>query len=88
MTGLIVYDTFSKFTLFGQAVILLLIQIGGLGLVTLTTFFNLALRKKIGFKSRKLASESISLDEAAGAKKLIYVVMRTSLGFELIGRCV
>ncbi|MBC5580699.1 potassium transporter Trk [Anaerofilum sp. BX8] len=85
VTGLIVYDTFSKFTLFGQAVILLLIQIGGLGLVTLTTFFNLALRKKIGFKSMKLASESISLDEAAGAKKLIYVVMRTSLGFELIG---
>ena len=85
VTGLIVYDTFTKFTLFGQAVILLLIQIGGLGLVTLTTFFNLALRKKIGFKSMKLASESISLDEAAGAKKLIYVVMRTSLGFELIG---
>ena len=38
VTGLIVYDTFTKFTLFGQAVILLLIQIGGLGLVTLTTF--------------------------------------------------
>ena len=85
VTGLIVYDTFSKFTVFGQAVILLLIQIGGLGLVTLTAFFNLALRKKLGFKRMMLASESISLDEAAGTKKMLYLVMQTSFGFELIG---
>ncbi len=85
VTGLIVYDTFTKFTGFGQAVILMLIQVGGLGLVTLTTFFNLALRKKLGFKRMLLASESISLDEAAGTKKLLYLVMQTSFGFELAG---
>ena len=85
VTGLIVYDTFTKFTGFGQAVILMLIQVGGLGLVTLTTFFNLALRKKLGYKRMLLASESISLDEAAGTKKLIYLVMQTSFGFELAG---
>lgn len=85
VTGLVVFDTFTKFTPFGQAVVLLLIQIGGLGLVTLTAFFNVALHKRLGFKSMKLASESISLDEATGAKPLLYTVMRTSMGFELAG---
>ena len=85
VTGLVVFDTFTKFTAFGQAVLLLLIQIGGLGLVTLTAFFNVALHKRMGFKSMKLASESISLDEATGAKPLLYTVMRTSMGFELAG---
>lgn len=85
VTGLIVYDTFAKFTGFGQAIIILLIQIGGLGLVTLTTFFNVALRKRMGFKTMLLASESISLEEAAGAKQLLYIVMRTSLGLEMCG---
>ena len=43
VTGLIVRDTWTQFTYFGQAVILLLIQVGGLGLVTLTSFFALAM---------------------------------------------
>lgn len=85
VTGLVVYDTFTGFTLFGQAVILLLIQIGGLGLVTLTTFFSLALGKRLGFKSLKLASESVSFDNAAAAKKIIYTVMRITFTCEGCG---
>ena len=46
VTGLIVRDTWTQFTYFGQAVILLLIQVGGLGLVTLTSFFALAMRRR------------------------------------------
>ena len=42
VTGLVVRDTWSQFSLFGQVVILMLIQVGGLGLVTLTSFFALA----------------------------------------------
>lgn len=75
VTGLVVYDTFSAFTLFGQVVIMLLIQAGGLGLVTLTTFFSLAMGKRLRFKSLKLASESVNFDNAAAAKKIIYTVM-------------
>ncbi len=85
VTGLIVYDTFTKFTLFGQAVILTLIQVGGLGLVTLATFFGFALRKKVSIKSMMLASESVSIDSAAGARRMINLVICTSAGFELAG---
>lgn len=85
VTGLVVYDTFTKFTIFGQAIILMLIQVGGLGLVTLATFFGFALRKKVGFKSMMLASESISLDQAASARRMINLVICTSAGFELAG---
>jgi trk system potassium uptake protein len=58
VTGLIVFDTWSHWNLFGQIVILLLIQIGGLGLVTFTTGFTLLLRRKLGFRDMQLAVES------------------------------
>ena len=46
VTGLVVRDTWTQFTMFGQAVVLLLIQVGGLGLVTLTSFFALAAKRR------------------------------------------
>ncbi len=49
VTGLVVRDTWTQFTPFGQAVVLLLIQVGGLGLVTLTSFFALAAKRRMGF---------------------------------------
>lgn len=48
VTGLIVVDTYTHFNTFGQIIILSLIQLGGIGLLTFTTFFNIALRRKIG----------------------------------------
>ena len=50
VTGLIVFDTATKWSAFGQMVILCMIQIGGLGLVTFTTFFNILLGKKLGLR--------------------------------------
>lgn len=85
VTGLVVYDTFAGFTIFGQVVIMLLIQIGGLGLITLTTFFSLAMGKRLGFKSLKIASESVSFDNAAAAKKIIYTIMRITFTCEGCG---
>lgn len=85
VTGLIVVDTYTHWTLFGQCVILLLIQIGGLGLVTFTTFFNIALGKKLGFKSLQLAQESINSSSFMGINKLVMMIIKASLSFELIG---
>ena len=61
VTGLVVRDTWTQFTPFGQAVVLLLIQVGGLGLVTLTSFFALAAKRRMGFKDLRLLGESVSL---------------------------
>ena len=68
VTGLVVRDTWTQFTPFGQAVVLLLIQVGGLGLVTLTSFFALAAKRRMGFKDLRLLGESVSADGYAQAK--------------------
>ena len=57
VTGLVVHDTYAYWSAFGQCVILALIQIGGLGLVTLTTFFNIAIGRKLGLRGMHLAQE-------------------------------
>ncbi len=85
VTGLIVYDTFTHWSHFGQVVILLLIQIGGLGLVTFTTFFNILIGRKLGLRGMKLAQESISTDSLAGLRGIIKMVVLVSLCIELIG---
>ena len=53
VTGITVFDTFNYFNGFGQGVILALIQVGGLGFLTLVTFINLILGKKLGWFNRK-----------------------------------
>ncbi len=88
VTGLIVYDTFTHWSLLGQCIILALIQIGGLGLVTFTTFFNIAIGKRLGLKSLQLAQESISLVSFTDVTRLVKMVVFASLGIELIGAMV
>ena len=85
VTGLVVFDTYTTFSAFGQTIILLLIQIGGLGLVTLTTFFNIVIGRRLGFKSMQLASESINISDSSQARRLLKVVMTVALCFELCG---
>ena len=53
VTGLIVVDTYRNWSLFGQAVILLLIQTGGLGFVTIGVFFSIYIRRTIGLRERE-----------------------------------
>ena len=74
VTGLVVRDTWTQFTWFGQAVVLLLIQVGGLGLVTLTSFFALAMRRRMGFRDLRLMGESVSADGYAQAKEVLKTV--------------
>jgi trk system potassium uptake protein TrkH len=60
VTGLVIADTLTQWTLFGQLVIIVLIQVGGLGIITLATFFSAILGRKVGMKGRILAQASIS----------------------------
>ncbi len=60
VTGLIVVDTGDTFTMFGEIIILLLIQIGGLGFMTFASLFFLLLGKKISLKERLLLQESLN----------------------------
>ena len=63
VTGLVVYDTFTHWNVFGQLVILLLIQIGGLGFITVGVGFSMAFRRRIGLWQRDLLKESINAME-------------------------
>ena len=81
VTGLIVRDTWTQFTMFGQVVILLLIQVGGLGLVTLTSFFALAAKRRMGFRDLRLLGESVSADGYAQAKDEAIGIVLLSFAF-------
>lgn len=88
VTGLVTVDTFSHWSYFGQGIILALIQIGGLGLVTLTTFFMVALRKKAGLSSMALAREAVNGNDLSSLKRLVGLVIVFSFTVELIGAAV
>ncbi len=85
VTGLVSVDTGTTFTGFGQAVILCLIQIGGLGLVTLTSFFTLFIRRRMCFRSLQVAGESISASNLEQVRTLLRIVMRVALLCEGVG---
>lgn len=85
VTGLITVDTGTHWSIFGQLVVLLLLQIGGLGLVTFATFFNVLMGKKLGLRSRMLAQESINTSDMSNITRLVRMVVFASLCFECIG---
>ncbi|MDF2685132.1 MAG: potassium uptake protein TrkH family, partial [Clostridia bacterium] len=60
VTGLVVVDTYLYWSTFGQIVIITLIQIGGLGFMTMATLFSLAVRRNISYKERMVISQSLS----------------------------
>ena len=85
VTGLAVYDTYTHWNLFGQLVILLLIQIGGLGFITVGVGFALAFRRRIGLRQRDLMKESVNAMEIGGIVKLSRRIFKGTLIFEGIG---
>lgn len=85
VTGLVVVDTYTNWTLFGQVVILGLIQIGGLGFITIGMFFSVFLKRKIGLKERNLIQESINTLQISGMVKLVKKVVIYAIMFEGIG---
>lgn len=85
VTGLVVVDTGTHFTHFGQFVIISLIQIGGLGFMTLSTLFALIIGKRIGLKERILIQESFNQVSLAGLVRLIRNVIIMTFAFEFLG---
>lgn len=85
VTGLVVHDTFSYWSIFGQIVILCLIQIGGLGFMTLATLFSLAVRRKISYNERLLISESLGKDSAQGVVSLTQHLLIGTIVIESAG---
>ena len=69
VTGLVVADTATQWTLFGQIVVLILIQIGGLGFISIGVFFSIILRRKIGLRERGLMMESANALQLGGIVK-------------------
>ncbi len=84
VTGLGVYDTYTHFNYFGQGVILMLIQVGGLGFATMATGFSVLLRRKLGLRELLLASESASGDSLDIAR-LLRVVLSFTFACEMAG---
>jgi len=85
VTGLVVKDTATYWSMFGQAVILTLIQIGGMGVITIGLAIIRASGRKIGLWQRSTMQESISAPQVGGIVKLTGFILKTSLIIELIG---
>ncbi|MCA1055349.1 TrkH family potassium uptake protein [Rossellomorea aquimaris] len=71
VTGLVVVDTGSVFTLFGEVVIMILIQVGGLGIMSFAGLIFMMLGKKIGFKERLLLQQALNQTSVGGVIKLV-----------------
>jgi trk system potassium uptake protein TrkH len=84
VTGLVVVDTGTAYTMFGQIVIITLIQIGGLGFMTMATLFAFALKKRISLKERLVLQEAMNQNSMEGIVRLIGKVLRYSLTIELV----
>lgn len=85
VTGLIVVDTATAFTSFGQGIILLLFQLGGLGLMTFTYFFVALFGSGITIKDRALLLEFLNEEYVGRVTSSLIAIVVMTLGFELIG---
>lgn len=88
VTGLIVHDTATYWSVFGQAVILILIQIGGLGVVTLAASIALISGKKISLMQRSTMQEAIAAPKLGGIVKLTGFIIKITFAVELLGAVV
>lgn len=85
VTGLIVQDTATYFNTFGQSVIIVLIQLGGLGIMTFSVFLALLSGKKMSIKDRTLAQNVLDSETLADAFKVIVFIFKLTFIVELLG---
>lgn len=85
VTGLIVVDTGTHFTVLGKTVIMILIQLGGLGFMTMATLFALVLKKRISLKERLVLQEAMNQSSMEGIVRLIRRVLIFSIAIESVG---
>lgn len=85
VTGLVVADTATHWSLFGQLVILLLIQVGGMGFITMGVVFAMLLKKKITLSVRELVQESMNANQVGGMVRLVRQVFLGTMLIEGAG---
>ena len=87
VTGLVVHDTMTYWSVFGKTVILLLIQIGGMGVVTLSALVLTATGHKLGLVQRTLIQDSIGSEHMGGLVRMVRFIVKVMLTVEGIGAC-
>jgi len=87
VTGLVVVPTVSAWSLFGQIVILILIQIGGLGIITIMASITVFLNKKMGLGDRVLLQDAFNLNTLSGLDVFVKKVIKGTFLIEGIGAC-
>lgn len=85
VTGLTVYDTYTHWSLFGQAVILVMIQTGGIGLMTIIGIFSIFIKKRINPHEVRLLMQSAGNMRRNGMLQLIKNILKSTLFFEAVG---
>lgn len=88
VTGLVIHDTATYWSSFGQAVILLLIQIGGMGVITVAAAFSMISGRKITLMQRSTIQEAIAAPKVGGIVRLTGFIVRVALATELLGAVV
>lgn len=88
VTGLVLFDTWTQWSAFGQIVILCLIEIGGLGFMTAASFVIFLLRKRVGLRQRLLMAQALSVNDMESVVKLQKWVLCGSLGIQFVGALV
>lgn len=88
VTGLVVVDTGSAFTVFGHAILMLLIQLGGMGLMTFAVIVLSSLGMQVGLAERQFLREEMGLKSLGGLLDLVWVIFRVVLICEVLGMLV
>ena len=88
VTGLVLHDTATYWSVFGQVVILLLIQIGGMGVITVAASFAMLSGRRISLKQRSTMQEAISAPKVGGIVRLTGFIIKIALSIELLGAAV
>lgn len=85
VTGLVVVDTGNYFSIFGQMVIILLIQVGAFGFMTMAILIIILMRRRLQLRDRLIMQEAMNKLTLSGIAKLVQYIVRTSLWIEFIG---
>ena len=88
VTGLVPVDTGMSWTFFGQLVIILLIQVGGLGFMTVLSLFSLLLRRRIGLSERLIMASTLNLNDMDGVVRVVRHALMVTFTLEGIGAVV
>lgn len=85
VTGLVLVDTATQWSLFGQVVILCMIQLGGLGFISIMTLFSMAVRRKIGLSERLIMMSNFNLNNLSGVVRMVAYALKWTFVFEGCG---